>query len=90
MKKAYLIALFDLLFSVTLVSCGGISKDKAVDIALKSIGTSKVYVQKWEVELDKSTSPAVYKVTTWREGKYIISVDSKSGEVVKTDYFPEN
>lgn len=90
MKKAYLIALFVLLFSVTLVSCGGISKDKAVDIALKSIGTSKVYVQKWEVELDKSASPAVYKVTTWKEGKYIISVDSKSGEVVKTDYFPEN
>lgn len=90
MKKAYLIALFVLLFSVTLVSCGGISKDKAVDIALKSIGTSKVYVQKWEVELDKSVSPAVYKVTTWREGKYIINVDSKSGEVVKTDFFPEN
>jgi len=72
-----------------LVSCGGISKDKAVDLALKSIGTSKVYVQKWEVELDESKEPAVYRVTAWREGKYVICVNKKTGDIVSTDFTPQ-
>ncbi len=84
-KVAFLLAIACLL----LVSCGGISKDKAVDIALKSIGTSKVYVQKWEVELDKTKSPAVYQVTTWRDGKHVISIDSKTGEIVGNEFTPE-
>ena len=89
MKKRVLAALLLIALCAVLVSCGGISKDKAVDIALKSIGTSKVYVQKWEVELDKSQSPAVYRVTTWRDGKYIISVNSKTGDIVSTEVIPQ-
>ena len=89
MKKRLFVSMLLIAFCVVLVSCGGISKDKAVDLALKSIGTSKVYVQKWEVELDKSQNPAVYRVTTWRDGKYIISVNSKTGEIVSTEVIPQ-
>lgn len=89
MKKRLLAVSLLIALCVILVSCGGISKDKAVDLALKSIGTSKVYVQKWEVELDKSQSPAVYRVTTWRDGKYIISVNSKTGDIVSTEVIPQ-
>lgn len=87
-KKCLVIVL---LFAIglTLVSCGGVSKDKAVDIALKSINTSKVYVQKWEVELDKSQNPAVYRVTAWREGRHVICVNSKTGDIVSSEVFPE-
>ena len=89
MKKRILIALLLIALCAVLVSCGGISKDKAVDLALKSIGTSKVYVQKWEVSLDKSQNPAVYLVTAWREGKYVIAVNSKTGEIVSTQFTPQ-
>ena len=89
MKKALSIMILSFVIMLSLVSCGGISKDKAVDIALKSIGTSKVYVQKWEVVLDDSASPSVYRVTTWRDGKYVISVDSKTGDVISTEFTPQ-
>ena len=89
MKKALLIMVFSFVILLSLVSCGGISKDRAVDIALKSIGTSKVYVQKWEVEVDDSSKPSVYRVTTWRDGKYVICVDSKTGDVISTDFTPQ-
>ena len=87
--RIWIVMALVLICATIIVSCGGISKDKAVDLALKSIGTSKVYVQKWEVSLDKSQNPAVYVVTAWREGKYVISVNSKTGEIVKTELIPQ-
>ena len=88
MGRKMLVALLLAITLLLLVSCG-VSKNKAVDIALQSIGTSKVYVQKWEVELDKSKSPAVYMVTAWREGKYVIGVDSKTGNIVSSEFTPD-
>ena len=89
MKKIVFAALLLVVLCVVLVSCGGISKDKAVELALKSIGTTKVYVQKWEVTQDKSQNPPAYVVTAWREGKYIITVNSKTGEIVSTELIPQ-
>jgi uncharacterized membrane protein YkoI len=85
MKKSICVFVF-VMACLLLVSCG-ISKDKAVDIAIESIGTSKVYVQKWEVEEDKENG--LYKVTTWKDGKYVISVDSKTGKIVESEFTPE-
>jgi uncharacterized membrane protein YkoI len=89
MKKALIIALC-LLFCFCLVSCGGISEDKATEIALNSLGFTKVYVQKWEVELDKTVSPAVYKVSIWNDSRFDVFVDSKSGDILSTDVSPAN
>ena len=89
MKKRLFTVLLLIALCAVLVSCGGISKDKAVDLALKSIGTSKVYVQKWEVSQDKSQNPPVYVVTAWREGKYVITVNAKTGDIISTELYPQ-
>ena len=75
-KKVNLVAILILSLSILLVSCGGISKEKSIDIALKSLGLTRVYTPRNDSELNKS------------DNCYVVKVDSKSGDVLSTETLP--
>lgn len=70
---------------ISLTACGTISKEKAIDIALDSLGMSRVYTPRNDAELDESVTPAVYKVTVWTEsGNHVITVNAKTGDIISS------
>ena len=86
-KKVNLVAILILSLSILLVSCGGISKEKSIDIALKSLGLTRVYTPRNDSELNKSDN--CYVVTVWTDScKYVVKVDSKSVDVLSTETLP--
>ena len=86
-KKVNLVAILILSLSILLVSCGGIPKEKSIDIALKSLGLTRVYTPRNDSELNKSDN--CYVVTVWNDScKYVVKVDSKSGDVLSTETLP--
>lgn len=86
-KKAKFAVVLILSLSILLVSCGGISKEKSIDIALKSLGLTRVYTPRNDSELNKSEN--CYVVTVWTDSnKFVVKVDSKSGDVLSTETLP--
>ena len=86
-NRVKLVAIILLSLSILLVSCGGISKEKSIDIALKSLGLTRVYTPRNDSELIKSEN--CYVVTVWTDScKYVVKVDSKSGNVLSTEILP--
>lgn len=86
-KKAKFAVVLILSLSILLVSCGGISKEKSIDIALKSLGLTRVYTPRNDSELNKSEN--CYVVTVWTDSnKFVVKVDSKSGDVLSNETLP--
>ena len=86
-KKAKFAVVLILSLSILLVSCGGISKEKSIDIALKRLGLTRVYTPRNDSELNKSEN--CYVVTVWTDSnKFVVKVDSKSGDVLSTETLP--
>jgi uncharacterized membrane protein YkoI len=84
MKRTAFVSLI-LLMLVLLTSCGKISSDKAIDIALDELKLDRVTSPRIEATLDKSSSPSMYKVIIYQAyNNQIVYVDAKTGSVVST------
>lgn len=85
-KKSTIIVILIITALLLLVSCG-VSKEKSIDIALKSLGLTRVYTPRNDSELDENSK--AYNVTIWTDScKYLVKVDAKKGDILSTETLP--
>lgn len=86
-KSRFIVAALALLLVFSLAGCGKyISKSKAMDVAMKDLGLIQINVSDLTADLDKSSDPAIYKVTfVYASQDYTYQIDAGSGSIIKKD-----
>lgn len=82
MRKV-LFVVMALLLCLSLSACGTVSSEKAIDIALEELQLSRITTSRVDAELDKSTSPATYRVVIYQAyTNQIVIVNAETGDVL--------
>jgi len=85
MKRA-LICIIILVLAFSLVGCGTIASEKAIDIALADMGITRVAAAKTDAILNKEDDPATYKVILDMNDHFVnYYINAKTGEIISKE-----